>query len=74
MVLEKVLVHRLAYVGNILYLFLNCYYISCHVVAHQLDVNNLISISDYEKTLHTYCCNITYWTAFENDLGCKVLK
>ena len=50
MILEKVIVRRLAYY-TLLYIFLNFYDIACHVVAveHQLDVNKLIAIIDYEK-------------------------
>ena len=37
-----------------LYLFPNLYYIYCHNVAHELDVNNFISVRDYEETPSTF--------------------
>ena len=59
MVLEKLLIHRLPYLNNILQSSSFVYYICCHVVVHKLGVNKLISIRDYEKNPHTYFCNIT---------------
>ena len=41
---------------------------SAAMVEHELDVNNVFFIGDYEKTLHTYFCNIALWAAFENYL------
>ena len=55
MVLETVLVLRLAYLKIFCTYSSILYCISCPVVAHELDVSRLISIADYEKTLHTYC-------------------
>ena len=54
MVLETVLVIRLAYMKIICTCSSVLYYISCHVVAYELDVSRLISLTDYEKTTSTF--------------------
>ena len=62
MAIENILVHRLALIRIFCTYSLIVYFICCHVVAYELDVNKAISARDYEKTSCTFVTS-NGWTS-----------